>query len=645
MAIELRDYQEEAVKNICSSWYDVDRVLLSMATGTGKTRVGAYIVNAWQNGLASDHKRPDRILWLAHRDELILQAAEAIEAATGEPVAIEKGDQRAGGSAELFERPVVVSSIQTLQREERRSAFGQAEFGLVVHDESQHIVAESHSDVINYFSPAKLLGMTATADRNDEISLGQIFQKVAFHYDILSGIRDGWLCRVLQRFITVEGLDFLNPKGGVADYTNEELEAIISQETPLHTMITGVIQDAGDRPTIMFTPGVASAEGAALLLNDRYGKTARWVSGKTDENERRKIADDFRDGKFQYLCNCDVYSEGADFPTAACIAICRPTKSRMKYAQWVGRGLRGGPRCPVPGKTDCLVIDLVGAGQKHKLTTTVDLLGGKYDEAVVEAIRAATFNRGSDASGMPADVLEEISKQVANADEIMRAKRREIIATAKLKQKTVDPFAVLADSLGVGQVEEVPEWWKDWPASDYQVRKLEKAGIKADGALTMSEAQTLLSELKKRQNEGLCSYKQARFLRGRGLNPGMTFEQAGAVMMHFNTRPGGYGFTPEDHKMRAIAKRKGRYLDYGDLFWAPTYMVRNGAECITYDGKRFKTDREVYAKDAGRDDRDRVRINVAGAFASVAPWDVLNLKKNKWCGERPREPEAEEAAF
>jgi len=603
-----------------------------MPTGVGKTRVGAYLVDAWGNSLAADFHQPDRVLWLAHRDELIWQAAGAIEEATGEKVAIEKGTQRAKSTAAMSERRVVVSSMQTMMHKDRREAFGPSEFGMVICDEAHHIVAERWAEVVSYFSGAKLLGLTATTDRTDQVSLSKIFEKVAYHYDLLEAIQDGWLCRPMQRFVKVEGLDMLAPRGGEGDYTDSELEAIFEQERPLHTLVAASVQECGDRSTLIFTPGVASAEGAAQLLCERYGKTAAAVSGKTDEDERRRIIEDFKEGRYQFLASCGVLLEGFDAPIASCLVMARPTKSRLVYCQAIGRVLRGGVNCPVPGKSDALIIDLVGNSLKHKLVHCADLLGGKYADVVGEATEASCWR--SNEEGKPADVLEAVADAVANADELMRARRKEIIAQAKLKRKTVDPFTVVAAELDVGAVEEVPEWWRDWPASAEQVQHLNDNGIKTNGDMTMAEARTLLATLAKRKREGYCSYKQARLLRARGLDPGMTREQASAVMEHFATRPQGFGFAPEDGMMRAMAKRKGRGLTYAELSWAPRYYLPEGASCATATS-RFHAKESHYVKHIYQREDGRVEFVVKGVKATTDAWELIDLHRNRPLMEKP----------
>ena len=283
---------------------------------------------------------------------------------------------------------------------------------------------------------------------------------------------------------------------------------------------------------------------------ERYGRTAVAVSGRTPEEERREAVEKYKDGTYQYLVNCALYLEGFNAPDTACIVIARSTNSRMLYAQMIGRGLRGGPKCPLPGKTNCLVIDMVGASLKHKLVHAADLLGGKYDEVVTTAANEA-IQRKSD-EGVSADVMAELLAAAAKADDLKAAQRRRILAEAKVSAKTIDPFTVFSDV----PVRHVPAWWKDTPATIEQCDHLESQGIKVEGRFSFAEARQLQQEIWRRQKDGLCNYKDARTLNARGFDPCMSSKQAKSVLAYLGKRPGGYKFLPEDGKRRAIRKKK-----------------------------------------------------------------------------------------
>src|SRR6185436_6088677 len=135
----------------------------------------------------------------------------------------------------------------------------------------------------------------------------------------------------------------------------------------------------GARSVIEFFPTVETAHLAAETFNTLRPGSARAVDGTTPDDERDRVTAAFRKGDLQILANCGVYTEGADFPRVALVGIARPTKSRALYAQMVGRGTR-----LAPGKTDCIVLDFIGASDVMGLMCPEDLLGGRYDDEVIE---------------------------------------------------------------------------------------------------------------------------------------------------------------------------------------------------------------------------------------------------------------------
>src|SRR5690625_645577 len=150
--MELRNYQEEARTAIQKEWEEgKQKTLLVLPTGTGKTIVFSKVIE--------DRVRlGERVLVLAHRGELLDQAADKLEQATGLKTATEKAEETALGS--WFR--VVVGSVQTLMREKRLNKFDRNYFDVIIIDEAHHTLAESYLRIIDYFEDAKLLGVTAT---------------------------------------------------------------------------------------------------------------------------------------------------------------------------------------------------------------------------------------------------------------------------------------------------------------------------------------------------------------------------------------------------------------------------------------------------------------------------------------------------
>lgn len=555
---ELRPYQDRAARAVFRLLYDHDRVLVSHPMGTGKTVLGGFVAFAWPE-VAVDHGRSRRVLWLAHRDELIWQAVREIEQQTGETPAVDKGEMRVSAASRAG---CVVSSVQTMMRENRRMAYGPHDFGLLLVDEAHHVVAEHWAEVIEYFGAAQLVGMSGTCDRADEISLGNVFDVVADHYELSQAIVDGWLCPLRQEFIRTE-VDFDRVRQTAAgDFSPGELEKVLTEEEPLHNIVSTSVKAAGQRQGVVFVPTVAMTEAVALIMSERYGAKAVAVSGKTDPKDRRRAVREFRDGKVQWLVNAMLFTEGLDLPTASCIVVARPTRSRLLYAQMVGRGLRGGRNCPVPGKTDCLVIDLVGASAKHKLTGLADLLAGKYGEEAVEEVHRICFQAAED--GEPADVLAVSADVAKRLDELRAAKRKQIMAEAKMKRKTMDPFALLGDSKGEVLLglphREFPGWWSERRPTDPMLNKLKALGIRDEGDLSYGAAMRLIDECQRREDQGVCSYRQARLLASFGYDTSLDSKTANKIIGHLMQRQKKEGRLRHT-KAEAIAyarKKRGR---------------------------------------------------------------------------------------
>ncbi len=926
-----RPYQTRIINAVEGAYPEHRRILFSSATGTGKGVMGAMLANNWLADADLRQGKRAKVLWLAHRDELINQAVRDLEEIIGEKPAIEKGQSHVHATAEGFWSKVVVASVQSLMQADRRAKHGSSEYGLVIADEAHHFVSEHFSEVVQHFYPATLVGMTATVDRSDRVPLRQIFDHVpdGAYYGIVEAIRDGWLCPIKQQHIHVD-LDFSKVRQSSGDLSAEALDEIICQEEFAHNIAAPTVKLAGDRPTIVFCPRVASAEMVAGLINRYAGPgSAHAVSGETPLDLRREIVSDFRHGRHQFMVNAMVFCldaeteiltddgwkgpeallpedrianwkredgtiffdtpkaiirrprakhegmvrlenrglsirvsdthtmlyrtdatasfrplpaqellgrkfqipisgiaeplpmrvqqpetptaakrhraiissshairkrgwpvgtshaeaarrfdirqslrykqpselseaecnfigfwigdgsvtklqsggleytatqsrvypniinwfdsiiakceldvvrhnrkthlhgqeytqirwsfgrgtgggsqerrglfhlepylnksgvklfwaldekqfrallvgfwyadgwhgqaesvpkslricnanldllsllqaiavcrgfsanithasppvsdkhkqvynlvvfksssrwivrpqlaleddfhdeelwcvtstsgyivtrrhktvtimgncEGVDFPSVSCIVIARPTKSRMLMSQMVGRGLRGGPLCPIPGKEDCLVVDLVGAS-KHKLVTAVDLLGGDFTAEVIEEAHRRVDEQ-TEAGEVP-DTLAELLAAEQIKDELERQRRIKVLAEAKLTRKTIDPF-ITADL----PERETPDWWQGDPMTDKQSGMLKKNGVPTAG-LDYGKAQQLCKEITRRAEVGECSFKQARILGSHGYDRHFPMELAGELFGWFSSRREGFKFTRQE---------------------------------------------------------------------------------------------------
>ncbi len=356
--ISLRDYQLEAIGRTLQAFATgLRRLLISLPTGTGKTVVFAELIR----------RRAVRALVLAHRDELISQAAaKVVEVWPEARLGVVKAERDDVGA------PVVVASVQTLARPSRLARLlAVGRFATVVVDEAHHATADAYRDILHgvgSFDPGGplTLGVTATAFRADGASLGDVFESVVYEVGILPMIERGYLADVRAKRIRLEGADFgFDVTRG--DYAVAEVEAeLLKADAPTHAA-GAYLEHAAGRKALVFTPTVAVAHAMAEAFRAR-GVAAEAVDGSTPEDERRAILARFHSGETAVVANCAVLTEGFDEPSVSCVIVARPTRSKGLYCQMVGRGTR-----LYPGKADLLVLDLVGATGRHDLMTAAKL--------------------------------------------------------------------------------------------------------------------------------------------------------------------------------------------------------------------------------------------------------------------------------
>lgn len=528
--MKLRPYQEECVDSIFAKFSEGDSTLAVLPTGCGKTVIFSEACRRWNNG---------RVLVVAHREELIVQAADKIEKVVGERPEIEMGEYWASRETFLSRPHVVVTSVQTMSRPSRQRGFNPEDFGLIIIDEAHHAPAKSYRKVIDHFSKGgvKVLGVTATPDRTDEAALGQVFQSVAYEYAVQDAINDGWLVDVKQEMVFVEGLDFSQVKTTAGDLNQAQLEQVMLEEEAIHKVASPTIECAGSKPTLIFTAGVQHAHELATILTERYGKTAVALDGKSEALHRRSVIDQFKNGEIQFLCNCGLFLEGFDAPNTAVVVMARPTKSRALYAQMLGRGTR-----PLPGvvdgcdsaterrlmieesdKPDMLVLDFVGNSGRHKLISSVDVLGGNYSDEVVDRVMEEVKKSGSKKKS----VLEQLHDAEELLEEERRRERKKIAAKAKFTRQQVNPF----DAIDFVPPRE-PGWHKGRPMSERQHSALVRMGFEDKDLKDVGfwQAHKLLDKVSERRDKNLCTIKQAKKLAQYGERTDVSFAEAHEIL-------------------------------------------------------------------------------------------------------------------
>lgn len=543
--MRLRPYQERGCEAVVREWVDRNSTLVVMPTGTGKTVLFADIIRRAQ---------PARAMVIAHREELIFQAQSKIARVTGLDVQVEMADYRVDLSGLMGPPPVIVSTVQTHTAGGdgggRMTKFDPMLFGLLIIDEAHHATAASYRRVIDYYrqNPAlKVLGVTATPDRADEEALGQVYETVAFEYEILDAIQDGWLVPVEQQMVEVAGLDFSAVRTVDGDLNGADLASVMEYEKNLHGIADPTIQIVGDRRALVFAASVAHAERLAEIFNRHREGCAGWVCGKTDKDERRKLLADYAAGKLQYVVNVGCLTEGFDDAGVEVVVMGRPTKSRSLYAQMVGRATRPAEAIAhtlndeeheearraaiaASGKPTCLVIDFVGNSGRHKLCTTADILGGRVSEEALEmAVRRARE------AGKPVDMARELSAAemaLRSRAEAEAARRAQVTARAEYSARRVDPFNVL-------DIQPRPErgWDRGRALSEKQRAMLSKQGIDPD-SLPYHQARQVIDEIFRRWDNGLSTFRQSRVLKREGIRAPLRREEASRMLDRIATVKG-----------------------------------------------------------------------------------------------------------
>lgn len=484
--MDLRPYQEAARAAIHGEWdQGHKRTLLVLPTGTGKTIVFAAV--------AEDQvRRGERVLVLAHRGELLEQAAQKIGTVSGLGCAVEKAEQSSAGS---WYR-ITVGSVQTLMREKRLDRFEPDHYGTIIVDEAHHILSDSYQRVLDHFPEANVLGVTATPDRGDMRNLGQYFDSLAYEYRITQAIKDGYLCKIKAQTIPLK-LDMSGVGTQAGDYKAADVGHAL--DPYLDKIADEMRTYCAGRKTVVFLPLIETSRRFCALLQAR-GIRAAEVNGNSDD--RAEILADFAAGEYDVLCNSMLLTEGWDCPSVDCIVMLRPTKIRSLYCQCIGRGTR-----LAPGKDHLLVLDFLWHTTRHELCRPACLIcesqevADKMTENLEQAEEAMDLE---DAEAIAqTDVIAQREEALAKMLEEQRHRKRALVDPLQFE------YSIQAEDLS----SYVPAFPADMaPPTKKQLELLERRGIFPDEINCFGKAQMIINRLMKRQEDGLTTPKQIRLL-------------------------------------------------------------------------------------------------------------------------------------
>ncbi|RJW88366.1 ATP-dependent helicase [Clostridiales bacterium AF36-10] len=524
--MELRPYQQEAKNSVFEQWEKLNKTLVVLPTGCGKTIVFAKVTEECV-------RRGKRVLILAHRGELLEQASDKILKATGLRCAVEKAEETCLGS---WYR-ITVGSVQSLQREKRLAQFDSDYFGAIIIDEAHHCITDGYQKILQHFPDAKVLGVTATPDRGDMRNLGEYFESLAYEYTLPKAIKEGYLSPIKALTIPLQ-LDLSGVSMQAGDFKAGEIATAL--DPYLYQIADEMEKYCQDRKTVVFLPLVKTSQKFRDILNEK-GFQAAEVNGES--RDRAEVLEDFDHDKYNVLCNSMLLTEGWDCPSVDCVVVLRPTKVRSLYSQMVGRGTRLNP-----GKEDLLLLDFLWHTERHELCHPANLICESEEVA-----RKMTENLEKEA-GCPID-LEEAEKQ---ASEDVVAQREEALAQKlaemkRRKKKLVDPLQFEMSIQSEDLSGYVPTFgWEMSPPTDKQKATLEKLGILPDEIDNQGKASKLLERLDKRREEGLTTPKQIRFLESRGFEHVGTWQFETAKKLIDRIAANGWripaGITPAGYK-------------------------------------------------------------------------------------------------
>lgn len=485
-----RAYQTAAIDSVIDKWLQFDRVLGVAPTGSGKTII--------LSGITQRCQHDGRTLIMAHREELIDQAIVKLHKSTGIIADKEKAEHRARMSAN-----VVVGSVQTLLA--RCTRFPSDHFKRIIVDETHHVLANSYQTVLNHFAGAKILGVTATADRSDKKNLGQYFEEVAFEISLLDLIKEGYLSKIVCKTVPLQ-IDLTKCRKVAGDFSADDVDKALAPW--LGAVIDSIKEHASQRKILVFLPLVATSKEFVRLCNEA-GIRAAHVDG--DSPDRKEILSAYSRGEFQLLSNSMLLTEGYDEPSIDCVICLRPTQSRGLYSQIIGRGTRLSP-----GKENLLILDFLWQVEKHSLVKAAHLIAGSKEEAdSMQAIIDSQLKpAGSNGELFDMDELldlEEVQSEARTQRE--ESLRKKLLAQAKRASRMIDPveFGLNLHELSIAEYEPILKWHYK-AVTPGQRASLEKAGIDVDAIQNAGHASVLLDALFTRQKMGLATAKQIAWL-------------------------------------------------------------------------------------------------------------------------------------
>jgi superfamily II DNA or RNA helicase len=475
-----------------SSWRTSRSGICVAATGAGKTVIAAETT-------AKVH-RLGRVLYLANRNELCVQPAATFRSQLGFIPALEKAETRAPLDAQ-----VVIGSVQTLSRQNRLERFPRDHFAFIFADEAHMAAAPSWRRIFDHFENAKLCGITATPFRSDAKSLTDVFEREIFRKDLFSLVDEGWLVDPdhvdqLSSAISLADVRVKRNADGQKDYDlNDSADAI----APYFEEIARELSEKhASKHILAFLPLVASSQKFVAACK-AAGLNAVHVDGEDPDRDAKLQA--FRDGQIQLLSNSNLLHTGIDIPACDTTLNLRPTKSKVLYAQIIGRSTR-----TVPGLVDN-IPDAVGrlqaiARSSKPRAYIIDplWLSADHDLVTPSFMIAPTQEFAGEMNKVAGKSysLRALRSQIQMEKEAAIRRRLESVACFREGRVNADWFAASIADHELVNYQPVYKWETQSPVN-FSRLLLSNAGIDPDSVHSEGKARKVLQSIGKRRYKGL----------------------------------------------------------------------------------------------------------------------------------------------
>ena len=390
LQIEIRPYayQQEILDNLEAERevYGHYRNLVVAATGVGKTIVAAFDYKRFREERAKEGKTA-RLLFVAHRKEILEQSIQKFQEVLND---FNFGELYVDGRKPTNIEHLFIS-IQSFNSAHLNQWTTTDYYDYIVIDEFHHAAANSYQELLAYYQPGILLGLTATPDRMDGKDILKYFDGRTASKMLLGEAIDRNLLSTFQYFGITDEIDYRKCKWTRGRYDTSELEKIYTADIKRCALVLNSVQkyvaDMNDVKGLGFCVSVAHADFMAMYFNS-HGVPAISLSAKSMDDIRDDAKQDLISGKIKFIFVVDLYNEGVDIPQVNTILFLRPTESATVFLQQLGRGLRLSP-----GK-DCLtVLDFIGqANKKYNFAMKFEAMAGKGRKSLQKQIEEGFSN-------------------------------------------------------------------------------------------------------------------------------------------------------------------------------------------------------------------------------------------------------------